>query len=86
MVVECSVPRRRGVREKGNHRRWYEVEFGHGVLLECVRDADGSARWLGAGKTVARNLPVVVDLLQDEQFLVAFVGFIACGLNCGCPR
>jgi hypothetical protein len=39
------------------------------------------ARWIGARETVARNLPVAADLLQDEQLLIAFGHFVTRGID-----
>ena len=67
----------------GQARYW--IEFIHGRFRR-TSEADGLAPRIGGGKAVAGNLPVAVDLVQNEQLLVAFGDFVARGVDRRCPR
>ncbi len=86
MVVDAQLPgavTRKKQESTGKAEYW--AEFIHGVLPECIPEADGLAPRVDGGKGVAGNLPVAVDLSQNEQLLVAFGDFVARSVDRRCP-
>ncbi len=49
------------------------------------RDADGLGSWIGRRKTIPSNLPISVNLPQNEQLLVTFGDLVARRVDRGRP-